>query len=132
MGNIEEENCEAVEASGLSLLLGLRLLGLCWPWCTLLVERRLMAKGDEVKKRRPFEDTLRTLEFWKRASGVYAAYKGAQTRAAFLSKAGGWDAERLKEDFWKPHHTWCVSASLARKRHTGQMCLRSRLPSDSV
>ena len=37
---------------------------------------------------------------------MYFAYKGAQARAAFLSKTQGWDAERLKEDFWKPHHTW--------------------------
>ena len=65
-----------------------------------------MSDGYEVKERRPFEDTRRTLHFWRRASGVYFAYKGAQARAAFLSKARGWDADRLKEEFWKPHHTW--------------------------
>ena len=67
-----------------------------------------MTEGDEVKNRRPFEDTFRTVKFWRRASGVYAAYKGAQARAAFLSKVKGWDADRLKEEFWKPHHTWYI------------------------
>ena len=70
-----------------------------------------MNNGNDVTKRRPFEDTLRTLEFWRRASGVYVAYKGAQARAAFLSKAKGWDAEKVKEEFWKPHHTWYGSIS---------------------
>ena len=69
-----------------------------------------MNTGNEVKNRRPFEDTLRTLEFWRRASGVYVAYKGAQARAAFLSKAKGWDADKLKDEFWKPHHTWYGSS----------------------
>ena len=68
-----------------------------------------MTDGHEVKERRPFEDTRRTLHFWRRASGVYFAYKGAQARAAFLSKARGWDADRLKEEFWKPHHTWYIN-----------------------
>ena len=71
----------------------------------------VMSDGYEVKERRPFEDTRRTLHFWRRASGVYFAYKAAQARAAFLSKAKGWDADRLKEEFWKPHHTWYFSLS---------------------
>ena len=70
-----------------------------------------MGDNHEVKERQPLHDTLRTLEFWRRASGVYVAYKGAQARAAFLSKARRWDADRLKEEFWKPHHTWLVLQS---------------------
>ena len=72
----------------------------------------MMSETHEVKERQPLYDTLRTLEFWRRASGVYVAYKGAQARAAFLSKARQWDADRLKEEFWKPHHTWLVLKSL--------------------
>ena len=73
----------------------------------------------------------RIADFWRRGSGVYLAYKGAQVqgrlhhfahccrgrarnlssfpvqvRAAFLRKSRGWDAERLRTDFWAHHHTW--------------------------
>ncbi len=39
-----------------------------------------MAATKEVEevKATPFVNAKRTVEFWRRASGVYAAYKGAQ------------------------------------------------------
>ena len=44
------------------------------------------AKEVEEVKATPLVNALRTVEFWRRASGVYAAYKGAQvsTRARYL------------------------------------------------
>ena len=73
----------------------------------------------------------RIADFWRRGSAVYLGYKGAQVqgrlrrlahscrgearslsncsvqvRAAFLRKGRGWDAERLRTDFWAHHHTW--------------------------
>ena len=62
---------------------------------------------------------LRTADFWRRATGIYLAYKGRQAQeAALTSRArallapllpGGsrpWDKERLEEELWKPHHEW--------------------------
>ena len=42
-----------------------------------------MAEPKEVEevKATPLVNALRTIEFWRRASGVYAAYKGAQVNA---------------------------------------------------
>ena len=47
----------------------------------------------------------RTFTFWRRAAGVYGAYKVRQAQAAVLRKAG-WTPERLKEELWSPHHEW--------------------------
>lgn len=51
------------------------------------------------------ENFARTAEFWRRSSGIYAAYKLAQVKAWALRKQG-WDKERLTEKHWRPHHTW--------------------------
>ncbi|KAK9826471.1 hypothetical protein WJX81_002686 [Elliptochloris bilobata] len=66
-----------------------------------------MSDSNEVKevKATPLVNALRTIEFWRRASGVYAAYKGAQMKAAAL-RMRGWDDARLKEEHWRPHHDW--------------------------
>lgn len=29
-----------------------------------------------------------------------------QVRAAYLKKFKKWDADRLRDEFWEPHHTW--------------------------
>ena len=47
----------------------------------------------------------RTFTFWRRAAGVYGAYKARQVQAAVLKRAG-WSADRLKEELWGPHHEW--------------------------
>ena len=64
-----------------------------------------MESENEKFKNNPLENARRTAEFWRRASGVYMAYKGAQVRAAYL-KRRGWDAQKLKEEHWQPHHSW--------------------------
>ncbi|KAK9908263.1 hypothetical protein WJX75_005060 [Coccomyxa subellipsoidea] len=64
-----------------------------------------MESENEKFKNNPLENARRTAEFWRRASGVYMAYKGAQVRAAYL-KRRGWDAQQLKEEHWQPHHSW--------------------------
>ena len=48
---------------------------------------------------------LRTADFWRRATGIYAAYKGKQVQDAGLRLAG-WSEERLTEELWNPHHEW--------------------------
>lgn len=53
----------------------------------------------------PFQAFARTTQFWRRATGIYLSYKGAQVKAQAL-KLQGWDQEKLKEVHWKPHHTW--------------------------
>lgn len=53
----------------------------------------------------PFQALSRTTQFWRRATGIYLSYKGAQVKAQAL-KLQGWDKDRLQEDHWKPHHTW--------------------------
>lgn len=64
-----------------------------------------MDPDTEKHENNAFKDGLRTAEFWRRASGVYMAYKGAQLKAAYL-KAKGWDDVKLKEEHWRPHHGW--------------------------
>lgn len=64
-----------------------------------------MDKELEKHESSPFKDALRTAEFWRRASGVYMAYKGAQVKAAYLQKRG-WDTQRIREQHWLPHHAW--------------------------
>jgi len=60
---------------------------------------------------------LRTADFWRRATGIYLAYKGRQAQEAALttralallpgsSSRRPWDRERLEEELWKPHHEW--------------------------
>ena len=53
----------------------------------------------------PFQALSRTTQFWRRATGIYLSYKGAQAKAQAL-KLQGWDKEKLQEAHWKPHHTW--------------------------
>ena len=53
----------------------------------------------------PFQSLSRTTQFWRRATGIYLSYKGAQVKAQAL-KLQGWDKEELQEAHWKPHHTW--------------------------
>ena len=53
----------------------------------------------------PFQALFRTTQFWRRATGIYLSYKGAQVKAQAL-KMRGWDKDRLKEAHWKPHHAW--------------------------
>ena len=44
----------------------------------------------------------RTAEFWRRASGIYLAYKAAQVRLSL------WPASKAhqKAAFWEKHHAW--------------------------
>ena len=64
----------------------------------------VMAHDEHVGKSR-VENIGRTLEFWRRAGGIYCAYKGKQLQAQVL-KRRGWDAARLKEEHWAAHHAW--------------------------
>ena len=90
------------------------------------------AKEVEEVQATPLVNAQRTFEFWRRASGVYVSYKGAQVRlfgakhvkpsrrsAAFRDarrdlsqvkaralRTRGWDDARLKEEHWRPHHDW--------------------------
>lgn len=52
-----------------------------------------------------FRNLARTAKFWTRAGGIYLTYKQQQIRAWTLQRQG-WDAERLREHHWRPHHTW--------------------------
>lgn len=63
---------------------------------------------------------LRTADFWRRATGIYLAYKARQAQEAALTSrmaralaaspllpgSRPWDKERLEEELWKPHHEW--------------------------
>ena len=53
----------------------------------------------------PLQAFFRTTQFWRRATGIYLSYKGAQAKAQAL-RLRGWDTEKLKEVHWKPHHAW--------------------------
>lgn len=53
----------------------------------------------------PFQALFRTTQFWRRATGIYLSYKGAQIKAQAL-KMQGWNPDQLKEVHWKPHHAW--------------------------
>lgn len=48
---------------------------------------------------------LRTADFWRRATGIYATYKVKQMQDAALRLAG-WSEDRLKDELWEPHHAW--------------------------
>jgi hypothetical protein len=48
----------------------------------------------------------RTFTFWRRAGGVYGAYKVRQAQAAFLRRVAGWEPGRIKAELWAPHHEW--------------------------
>lgn len=52
-----------------------------------------------------FQSAFRTVEFWRRASGIYLAYKFAQGRAR-LMELRGCSPEEVKEVLWTPHHSW--------------------------
>lgn len=68
--------------------------------------------GDAA--RRHVQLALRTADFWRRATGIYLAYKGKQAQEAaltsralrFVPGSKPWDKERLEEELWKPHHEW--------------------------
>lgn len=53
----------------------------------------------------PLQTLGRTAEFWRRASGIYLGYKGAQVRAAVL-EARGLSSAEIDERLWTPHHAW--------------------------
>lgn len=53
----------------------------------------------------PVQALFRTTQFWRRATGIYLCYKTAQLKAQVL-KSQGWDAEKLKQRHWQPHHAW--------------------------
>ena len=53
----------------------------------------------------PLQALFRTTQFWRRATGIYLSYKGAQVKARAL-RLRGWDTDKLKELHWKPHHAW--------------------------
>jgi hypothetical protein len=53
----------------------------------------------------PFQNALRTVEFWGRAAGIYASYKSAQARGIALRLAGQ-DEQAIQEKLWDPHHAW--------------------------
>ena len=60
--------------------------------------RNSTASGDK----QAFAALGRTAEFWRRASGIYLAYKAAQVR---MSLRPGAKPEHRAE-FWQKHHTW--------------------------
>lgn len=68
------------------------------PGSAATVARDTTASGD----RRALAALGRTAEFWRRASGIYLAYKAAQVR---MSLQPGAKPEHRAE-FWQKHHTW--------------------------
>ncbi len=52
-----------------------------------------------------WQNSVRTMEFWRRCGGIYLAYKAAQTKQIFL-KRRGWTSEELQQRLWRPHHAW--------------------------
>ena len=52
-----------------------------------------------------WQNSKRTVEFWRRCGGVYMAYKAAQAKQMYL-KTRGWTPEKLQERLWRPHHAW--------------------------
>lgn len=54
------------------------------------------------KDKRALSSAKRTAEFWRRASGIYLAYKAAQVRLSF------WPASKAQQKaaFWEKHHAW--------------------------
>jgi len=92
------------------------------------------AKEVEEVQATPLVNAQRTFEFWRRASGVYVSYKGAQVSVWLMGanavkqsrcssavynarrdlsqvkaralRMRGWDDARLKEEHWRPHHDW--------------------------
>jgi hypothetical protein len=92
------------------------------------------AKEVEEVQATPLVNAQRTFEFWRRASGVYVSYKGAQVSVCLMGvnivkqsrrssavrdvrrdlsqvkaralRMRGWDDARLKEEHWRPHHDW--------------------------
>lgn len=52
-----------------------------------------------------WQNSKRTVEFWRRCGGVYLAYKAAQAKQIYL-KRRGWTPEKLQERLWRPHHAW--------------------------
>lgn len=53
----------------------------------------------------PFNGVVRSVEFWRRAVGIYAGYKLAQGRAAVMQFAGK-RSDVLETTLWEPHHQW--------------------------
>ena len=46
---------------------------------------------------------LRSLEFWRRASGIYLGYKLAQSRAQIM-RWKGLSEKSINEQHWEPHN----------------------------
>eukprot|EP01025_Chloroclados_australasicus_P041555 TRINITY_DN4403_c1_g1_i2.p1 TRINITY_DN4403_c1_g1~~TRINITY_DN4403_c1_g1_i2.p1 ORF type:complete len:589 (-),score=89.91 TRINITY_DN4403_c1_g1_i2:316-2082(-) len=47
----------------------------------------------------------RSLDFWRRAAGIYLTYKGTQLKALAASWSGV-DNDTLEAEIWEPHHVW--------------------------
>ena len=46
---------------------------------------------------------LRSVEFWSRATTIYAGYKLAQAQAAWL-QFRGYSTDYIEQQHWEPHH----------------------------
>lgn len=54
----------------------------------------------------PLINAFRTVDFWRRSSGIYLAYKGAQLRAVVARHILHKDEAEVKESVWAPQHQW--------------------------
>ena len=63
------------------------------------------AAADERFGGGALSGALRTADFWRRATGIYGAYKARQAQASLLRKLG-WSSQRLQDELWGPHHEW--------------------------
>jgi predicted unusual protein kinase regulating ubiquinone biosynthesis (AarF/ABC1/UbiB family) len=58
---------------------------------------------DQNEESYAARSTIRTTQFWLRASSIYFSYKIAQLQAVGL-RALGWTPDRLKQDHWANQH----------------------------
>ena len=64
-----------------------------------------MTKEEERIGGTRLENYARTANFWRRSTGIYLAYKLHQVKG-WSRRRQGWDADRLRDHHWQPHHTW--------------------------
>jgi hypothetical protein len=67
----------------------------------------MASSGGQTSKvdNNPLQSALRAVEFWGRATGIYASYKGVQAKG-LLMKLSGKDDAYIKETLWDNHHAW--------------------------
>lgn len=65
-----------------------------------------MAPTERREKENPFANAARTMDFWRRASGIYLAYKGAQVKGLVAQQFLRKSEADVKQEIWVPHHEW--------------------------